>query len=734
MSGFKLLGIRIFSDCSERFSKNLKKGEIYKFYDDYEYLDKTNNIVEQGNLYIKDNSRGLVDNDVYEIIKNSQLADDFYDVDRLNDEPLKINVSALVGKNGSGKSSLIEIIYVFCYIISLKKGIIQDHSALSKLINNPNVNHNRLFKKIQDIQGVYTDLRAEIYYEIDSDFFSIWCNAEQEIYHRSLSKGFQHTNFNSDKIYVPEDDIDRKFKHVLDSLFFYTISINYSLYGLNAGFYNSWLNDLFHKNDGYQTPLVINPFREDGNIDANSELHLAQSRLLSNLIDDSFLVKEVVNQKKVDSILFTLDYSKFNTFNVLDLDNTITDIKKNLNLDDSDFITNVYNAVYTTKQSRIQKINLENVHNSDLLVKYVYRKILKIYSAYDEYRAGIDRVQSKYPLPNFNQIFKRLIELRGDRSHITLKLRQVLNAIRFNTLGEKNQNVWKEEDDDHQKDPNKIKKRYFRLKLKDFISRIKDIKISHNEIEIIELIPNACFRPSVYISSTDENKTPTNFYDLSSGEQHFIHSVQSVLYHIANVNSVFYTQNKKIRYNYINLIFDEIELYYHPEFQRSFLSELLNGITNLHIPYIKGLNILFSSHSTFILSDITRNSVLKLIDGQIDKRAIRTFGANIHDLLADSFFLEDGFMGKFAQDIITDLINYLTFDATLKTSIENVQPIRKWNKESAKKLIDIIDEPLIKERVQSLYNKKILYNDKELLRLKIQQLNNQLNKLEDEEN
>ena len=123
-----------------------------------------------------------------------------------------------------------------------------------------------------------------------------------------------------------------------------------------------------------------------------------------------------------------------------------------------------------------------------------------------------------------------------------------------------------------------------------------------------------------------------------------------------------------------------------------------------------------------------------MIDGRIDEGGIKTFGANVHDILSENFFLKDGFMGDFAQEVITDLINYLTFNEKLESSINNVKPTRNWNEKSAKQLIKIIDEPLIKERLESLYEKKTLYNSKELLRLKIQQLNNRLNKLEDEEN
>ena len=69
---------------------------------------------------------------------------------------------------------------------------------------------------------------------------------------------------------------------------FYTMVINYSLYAYNSLSMRhetknreSWIDELFHKNDSYQTPVVLNPMRTAGNIDVNKEEHLSYQRLLS---------------------------------------------------------------------------------------------------------------------------------------------------------------------------------------------------------------------------------------------------------------------------------------------------------------------------------------------------------------------------------------------------------------------------------------------------------------------
>lgn len=192
--------------------------------------------------------------------------------------------------------------------------------------------------------------------------------------------------------------------------------------------------------------------------------------------------------------------------------------------------------------------------------------------------------------------------------------------------------------------------------------------------------------------------------------------------------------------NYI-LILDEPELGYHPLWKKKFIKSITSTLTNLFKvnKIARNIQIIFSTHDPLTLSDIPQRNVVYLDKNVKDvslliNEQLLSFGANVHDLLAHSFFLEDGFMGEFAKDIITDLIDYLTYEEDKDKLGDNRKPKREWNSEKAQTVINIIDEPLIKERVQSLLNKKFLYHDKELLRSKIQQLRVQLEKLEDEEN
>lgn len=131
--------------------------------------------------------------------------------------------------------------------------------------------------------------------------------------------------------------------------------------------------------------------------------------------------------------------------------------------------------------------------------------------------------------------------------------------------------------------------------------------------------------------------------------------ISNVVYHLVNINSVHTVEDEIVaglpllKYKYVNVIFDEIELYFHPDLQRRFLSLVINALRNIHIEYIAGVNILMVTHSPFVLSDLPRSNVLALSKGY--EEIGETFCANIHEMLGQSFFMKY-FMGQIAQECV----------------------------------------------------------------------------------
>ena len=303
-------------------------------------------------------------------------------------------------------------------------------------------------------------------------------------------------------------------------------------------------------------------------------------------------------------------------------------------------------------------------------------------------------------IDNFNKLLNRdeirqeyinllLTTLSKDKSHVTLKLRQVLNMQEsnfFNNLtikGEKNVSVGEDE-----------KIVYYSVK-KDYLSQDKNLTV--------EEIPNAFFEP-IFKFNKINHKKPFELKYLSSGEQQLLHSTISISYHIDNLLSIVENEktkeNKQDRlryYKYINIVLDEIELYYHPDYQREYISNLRMMLSQKKYEELN-FNIIFSTHSPFILSDIPTQNTLKLKDGIPVKNGdgINSFGANIHDLLADEFFLAGGFMGEFALNKIKNIYEKV-----------NEEEITNSNYQSFLLEINLIGEVVLKKPLLELLDNKL---------------------------
>lgn len=197
---------------------------------------------------------------------------------------------------------------------------------------------------------------------------------------------------------------------------------------------------------------------------------------------------------------------------------------------------------------------------------------------------------------------------------------------------------------------------------------------------------------------------------MSSGERQFLLSMSTVLYHIKNLISVPNDDADRIKYKNFNIILDEIELCFHPEYQREFICKLIGCLTGMCENHRDdySFNIIIATHSPFILSDIPNCNILYLEEGKqrSNEEFAETFSANINDILKQSFFLNNGFIGEYAQQRITSLLEY--FDG------KNGKECDDWNKERADYFIDIVGEPLIKQKLRALFNTKFdLKDDKD---------------------
>ncbi len=552
-SDFRLVGFRILKGTLKKYSKILELNKPYSFYSKF-------SIQKDGTVLL------------------SPLSDvRLYATNRLN-----INISAIVGRNGSGKSTITELLYLIIYNISCQMA-------------DP-------YKGFQTVKGI----NIELYYLGNTMYRLAVKNGEVKVYSYSKYDG----GYNNARL-LPANE----FK---PHNFFYTLAVNYSHYGLNELQAGKWVTGLFTKNDGYQVPITITPYRRAGNIDINRENSYILSRLLANLA-------EYAERGKDNLRILTEDgrkakYIRF-SLNPVSL-GEIAEAKKKWSPGGHKKILDEVYRHYHLKRKPVGKALQDTVRD------YIYQVLMTMphrYAMYRGFLAGEGIINIK----------KYLEQIDADESHAAYRFRQAVNFLKYPKL--------------------------FTIPQKKFISlhelslRIDGVRKKAGEGKETKLIG---FIPASFYSADIKLNDGSDFRDLSSGEKQRIFAVSSLVYHLSNISSV--VNPLLNNYSSVNIVFDEIELYFHPDMQRTFISYLLKYLERVELANIYELNFCFVTHSPFILSDIPSENILflkKKGDKKEKEVALKTFGANIHELLMDGFFMEQT-LGGFALQQVQDILHF----------------------------------------------------------------------------
>jgi len=210
---------------------------------------------------------------------------------------------------------------------------------------------------------------------------------------------------------------------------------------------------------------------------------------------------------------------------------------------------------------------------------------------------------------------------------------------------------------------------------------------------------------------------------MSSGEN-------SLLNFYSRIYDFLSTNLKEIKYrklkNHYILLLDEADLTFHLSWKKKYVKALLKTL-----PYFfnelennPSFEIIFTTHDPITLSDLPNanviyierqdyNSPSNILAFNSKNRPSKTFGANISDLIADSFFIENSLIGDFAFDKIQETIVWLN-------NKDNHQ-----NESYYKKLIKTIDEPIVQRKLAEMYDEKTNEN------FQLEVINEQIKKLEE---
>lgn len=691
------IAIRVLSADSVG-KRKLEVGKFYYFLSGFE-------IQENGNIHIEEMR-----------LHEDVLYNDYFVGNKSNPT---ISVSAIVGENGAGKSSVIE--FYIRMINNFAAATIGEYEV------NPGAQH------LHFIDGI----RGELYYMINTTPYKLKIENRnvalsnysqrakmvdrpivvyipyntEDIFNNELSVNpYEENELYPIEAYRSKKIRNRQVQNNLAELykhFFYTFVSNFSSYAYNTNDFanecnsdryeelirkskkkrytieqKNWLNGIFHKNDGYQTPIVLAPFRNEGNIDINTENLLARERLLSLIIAPNSEFRTINGHLNITGFKLNLKNKKYD----------IKYLKQNIGFSRlqqkgyDDFRESIIK--YWSDCISIDLLQYRNRKFYDEAIGYLVCKTLKISKTYRQYNKFYrDHYGISFKI-NHDVLYDLIKRLYLDKSHITKKIRQILGYIVYGIYDDiTNENSII--------DIAKIQTKNVFSQKSSFIYSIDD------------LVPPPIFDVNICLRN-NETGDDVQFETLSSGERQQVYSISSLLYHLSNINSVWFdTNGQRVVYDHLNVILEEIELYFHPELQRTYLKRLFDGIKQVDIPNIKSLNICFVTHSPFVLSDIPARNILALKKDTRDteKISLSTFGANIHEMLKNSFFLKNGSIGDYASWVITQIIESLQNVADKKEIINT--DVELHNK------IMLIDEPIIRNVLLREYHKFYPLNSKE---------------------
>jgi len=360
----------------------------------------------------------------------------------------------------------------------------------------------------------------------------------------------------------------------------------------------------------------------------------------------------------------------------------------------------IRNKTIDYSQTNIASLAIKNSKNNfifELTTFMLFPKTIQVFIKKSLISEYIEAINKRKFMENRSECYEKINNIlidnsikSGGRSYL---INNPLEAYMINQIVE----------DDHcldffnlykvSKDKSIVQEFYNKINIKETYSLSEfDNLIEHYEYDIENMTEEEkelLKKYKNFINFNFQDIKGRNFSNLSHGEKTIYAQVISI-----------YDVIIKSGNNLIAL--DEPDLSLHPNWQKAYINEIMNLFKNIDGKY----HILFTTHSPFLLSDIPKENVIfldtyengncKVVDGLKDKK--QTFGANIHTLLSDGFFMENGLMGDFAKGKIDKAIKLLN------------SPNKLDDKELkyCEQIISIIGEPIIKNQLQRMLDSKRL--------------------------
>jgi len=646
-----------------------------------------------------------------------------------------VNISAIVGKNGIGKTTILRSI---------------NHSF-----------DNRSIKSLY----IFNDENEKIFIKNELDFFTLETKLDYE--------NIQSVNFDISKMYY-SPVLDYELLETKTSLALASSS-NESLYSI---YLEQLTKSILLLNDNIieEVKKVYPDFPYYENV------NIRISKLKKGYFQDTYARANLGNKERADvaKIYIESDLDQLKSNNeIYDIPKSrvVKDLERYINLIKSKSFNALFDDLWNLEEYKTEFSN-DFIHNGTDFLKdfeitilsyllldgifpdtpfqgsYDFSNIISAKSfneRLDELLALFIANSNKYV---FDEIIRQNKKVRIDDLETLDKIIDKENISHYSTGGFESSNSIKLLRQ-HLNTFVKVKRFYEYLKLlvneNKFTLKDGEIKFDfnkHNSDEFVKLTD----KYKSLIESLNDLPVNVVIFDfkpekiLSSGEKSILNFF-STIYN--QIDFISHREHHKVPY-YL-LLLDEPELGYHPIWKKKFIQSITKILPVLfkkisiedkdRQQYIcPKIQIIFTTHDPLTLSDIPQSNILYLEYDEILKTCIivdssvyqkKSFAGNISDLLSDSFFLNNGLIGDFAKEKIQYTIDWILEQRIKKGESNTNFLVNQQEYNYHEKLIKTIDENIIRiklaEMLEELVDEKKL--QQELLSREIDYLNKKKNDL-----
>ena len=219
--------------------------------------------------------------------------------------------------------------------------------------------------------------------------------------------------------------------------------------------------------------------------------------------------------------------------------------------------------------------------------------------------------------------------------------------------------------------------------------------------EEFEFVNKSLFKLE-YIKYYRENE---EFY-FSSGQEQFLRIFTYIDLAISRVELEKDDSNSAI------LFLDGPDISFHPEMQKKFIATLNGFLKNYH--NFK-FHVILTTHSPIITSDLTGNHIIFLdsngdermpeIRSLTDEEKPKTFAQNIYNLYRETFFVKEGLIGNFSEEILSAILQQIGEQKNEENNKDEpkIEFPKTFNPKEIEFYINEIGEPLIRRKFLEIY-------------------------------